>query len=348
MQYNDGYSMSLFEWETLLEGLGEKKYRAGQIFSWLHKDRVTTYEAMTNLSKSLRKTLEETVPLRGTQAVCEQRSADGETRKFLMELWDREQIETVLMRYHYGYSLCISSQVGCRMGCRFCASTLSGKKRDLLPGEMLSQIYEAERKTGCTVTHVVIMGCGEPFDNYEALLRFLELVNAPQGKNLSLRNITVSTCGLVERIRDFAALDLGVTLAVSLHAPNDTIRRRLMPVANAVPMATLMEACRDYTRRTRRRITFEYSLVRDVNDGPEQAEELADLLHGMLAHVNLIPVNPVTEREFRGSEPERVDRFRSILERRKIEVTVRREMGRDIDAACGQLRRRFEGEKLPE
>lgn len=345
MAVKDAFSMNLEEWKASLAQMGEKPFRAGQIFSWLHKNHAASYEEMTNLSKGLREKLEE-IPLHPIQVSLVQRSAKDETRKYLMGMWDGEQIETVLMKYHYGYSLCISSQVGCRMGCRFCASTLSGKKRDLTAGEMLQQVYEVEREAGVVISHVVVMGCGEPFDNYEELIRFLSLINDPAGKNLSMRNITVSTCGLVDRMRDFANLKLGVTLAVSLHAPNDELRRSIMPIANSVSMDQLMAACRDYVERTHRRITFEYAMIQNVNDGPEHARELASHIGKMLSHVNLIPVNPVKERDFKSSQKERVEQFSSILEDYGIEVTVRREMGRDIDAACGQLRRSHEKDQV--
>lgn len=345
MNTPDAYSMMPEEWKAYILSQGERSFRAPQIYGWLHRDHAFSYGDMTNLPKSLREKLAAELPLHGAKIALAQRSRSDDTVKYLMTLWDGEQIETVLMRYHYGYSLCISSQVGCRMGCRFCASTLAGRKRDLTAGEMVSQIYAVEAAEGVTVSHVVVMGCGEPFDNYDELIRFLKLITDPAGKNMSIRNLTVSTCGLTAEMRRFADLDLGVTLAVSLHASNDGIRRQIMPIANRVSMEELLDACRYYTDRTHRRITFEYALIRDVNDGPAQAKELAQRLHGMLAHVNLIPLNPVTERNLKGSDPERVKAFAGILETEHIPVTVRREMGQDIDAACGQLRRRHSQEK---
>ena len=345
MEGLDGFSLMQEDWQKLLLSMGEKPFRGRQIFEWLHGKGAVSYDQMTNLSIGLRKRLQEEVPLHLVRQCLVQKSQKDDTQKFLMSLWDHEQIETVLMKYHYGYSLCISSQVGCRMGCKFCASTLSGRKRDLTRGEMVQQIYEAERAAGVKVSHVVVMGCGEPFDNYEELLGFIKLIHDPAGKNLSLRDITVSTCGLVERMREFADLETGVTLAVSLHAPNDSIRRQLMPIANRVNMEELMAACRYYTERTHRRITFEYALARGVNDAPEHARELAGRLRGILCHVNLIPVNPVRERSLLASENPRIQRFLSILEQEKLPVTLRREMGRDIDAACGQLRRRYEDQE---
>ena len=340
MEGGDGFSLTCRQWQERMKETGQPAFRGRQIFGWLHGGKVSSYQQMSNLPKDLRERLEEEIPLHPMEVSLVQSSAKDGTRKYLMRLWDGEHIETVFMRYHYGASLCISSQVGCRMGCRFCASTLSGRIRDLTPGEMAQQIYLAERDTGETISHVVVMGCGEPFDNYEALCAFLELIHDPAGHHMSLRNITVSTCGLTERIQDFAKLDLGVTLAVSLHAPNDEIRKELMPIARKVPMDRLLQACREYTEITRRRITFEYALAQGVNDSPDHARELAGRLRGMLCHVNLIPVNPVTERDLSPSKDGRVQAFLRILEAHHIPVTLRRELGRDIDAACGQLRRR--------
>lgn len=340
--WNDALSLSLAEWRDVMAELGEPPFRAGQVFAWIHKEQVTDYASMTNLSKDLREKLTRTVPLHLPSIALTQTSADGQTRKYLVSLYDQEQIETVQMRYRYGDSLCISSQVGCRMGCRFCASTLSGRKRDLTPGEMLGQVYAAQRAGGTTVSHVDIMGCGEPLDNYQSLLRFLSLIHDAQGKNLSYRNITVSTCGLTEGIRALAREDLPITLAISLHAPNDEIRRSMMPIAARVSMDELLATCRDYADATRRRITYEYALVGGVNDAPEHAKELAARLAGTLCHVNLIPVNPIKERAYQASSKDSIRKFMEILEQHGIEVTLRREMGREIDAACGQLRRNHE------
>ena len=337
----DAGSMTAAEWRALMESWGEKPFRSTQVYAWLHKKHAG-YEDMSNLPGALRDRLMAEMPLYRAEVALVQRSSRDDTRKYLMTLHDREQVESVLMRYKYGYSICISSQVGCRMGCRFCASTLEGKKRDLTAGEMLAQIDAAEAEAGVGISHVVVMGCGEPFDNYEALMRFLALANDPDGRGLSMRNITVSTCGLVDRMRQFADEKLGVTLAVSLHAPNDEIRKRIMPIANRVSMDELLEACRYYTGTTHRRITFEYALIRDVNDQPAHAAELAGRLMGMLAHVNLIPLNPVAEREWRGSSSAGVRAFYRVLEEAGVPVTIRREMGQEIDAACGQLRRRKE------
>lgn len=265
---------------------------------------------------------------------------DG-TSKFLFELYDGNIIESVLMKYKHGNSVCISSQAGCRMGCRFCASTLLGLSRNLYPSEMLDQIYAIQRATGERVSHIVVMGTGEPFDNFEALCRMIEMLTDEQGLHISRRNITVSTCGLVPKIYEFADRYPQVTLAISLHAPNDVMRRELMPVANRYAMKELMEAAAYYVEKTGRRITFEYSLVKDVNDQKEHAEMLSALVKGLNCHVNLIPVNPVKEREYRQSEQNHIQAFQHILEKHHIQVTVRREMGRDISAACGQLRKGY-------
>ncbi len=340
----DALSMTCREWQEYFAGIGEKPFRGKQVYAWLHKEKAVAYDDMTNLPKALREKLKTEKPLRTVRSILTQHSSDGFTSKHLMALYDGECIETVTMAYHYGDSVCISSQVGCRMGCRFCASTLSGKRRDLSPGEMLGQVEEAERVHGRRISHIVVMGCGEPLENLEHLLRFVELAGDPDGAGKSLRNITVSTCGLVEQIDRLAEHDLPITLAVSLHAPNDMIRRQLMPVANRYAMEDVLAACRRYTETTHRRITFEYGMIRGMNDSFENANELADRLSGLLCHVNLIPLNPVAEREYRGSAPETVRAFAAQLEKRRIPVTVRREMGQDIDAACGQLRRSYEND----
>lgn len=275
------------------------------------------------------------------QLAKKQRSTKDETTKFLFRLRDGQCIESVLMRYEYGYSLCISSQVGCRMGCRFCASTLGGLVRNLTAGEMVQQVYAASKEASVRISHVVVMGCGEPFDNYDALLRFFSLMREEKGRGLSLRNITVSTCGLPHRIREFADCHVGVTLAVSLHAADDELRRQLMPGAARFSLDELLDACQYYTKETGRRVTFEYALIKGCNDGRDDAVRLVQRLRGMLAHVNLIPVNPVEERGLARSSPQRVREFAKVLEMGRIPVTIRREMGADIDGACGQLRNRY-------
>ena len=260
------------------------------------------------------------------------------TKKYLFRLYDGNLIESVFMRYHHGNSVCISSQVGCKMGCRFCASTLNGCVRNLEPSEMLDQIYRIQSLTGERVSNVVIMGSGEPMDNYDNVVKFLGLINSDKGLNISQRNITVSTCGLVPRIKQLAELKLQITLAISLHAPNDELRKTMMPIAYTYSIEQIMDACRYYLLQTARRISFEYSLVKGVNDSPECAKQLIKLVHGMNCHINLIPVNPIKERDYEQSEKNSIHNFKEILEKAGVNVTIRREMGRDIDGACGQLR----------
>jgi len=337
----DALSMLPEEWKEFMVSLDEKAFLGASAFRWIHAKRATSYDDMTDMPKKAREKLEKALPIVLPRMVKKQEASDG-TKKFLMELADNQAVECVLMKYRFGYSLCISSQVGCRMGCRFCASTLGGLVRNLAAGEMAGQIYQVEREENVRISHVVVMGCGEPFDNYENVLRFFRIINAPTGKNLSLRDITVSTCGLPDKIKAFADSALPVTLAVSLHAPNDSIRRKIMRIAHGVSMDELMEACRYYTDKTNRRITFEYLLIDGVNDSKENALELSGRLSGMLCHVNLIPMNPVSESAFHRSKPKNTEEFQKVLEEHHIPVTRRREMGRDIDAACGQLRRRFE------
>ena len=329
------------EMEELALSLGEKAFRGRQLFQWVHDKRVLSFDDMSNLSSRFREQLKERVTISGVTQVDKQVSGKGDTAKYLFALPDGNVIESVWMTYRHGNSVCISSQVGCRMGCTFCASTLTGLTRNLTAGEMLSQVYEIQRETGARVSNVIVMGRGEPLDNYENLLRFIRLLSHEKGIGISQRNITVSTCGLVDRIRDLMKEKLQITLAVSLHAPNDEIRRRTMPVANRYDMDTLLQACREYFQHTGRRITFEYSMIRGVNDQTEHARELAERLRGMNCHVNLIPLNEVKERECLRSRPEDVERFKLVLEQYRINVTIRREMGSDIDAACGQLRKKF-------
>ena len=338
IEKTDIKSMTIEELKSFFIELGEKAFRATQIFGWLHEKRVASYEEMTNVSKGLRERLEQECQLTTLKEIDRLESVDG-TIKFLFELEDGQAIESVLMKYHHGNSVCISSQAGCRMGCKFCASTLGGLVRHLKASEMLEQIYEIERMTGETVSNVVVMGTGEPMDNYDNLVRFVRILSAKEGKNISVRNITVSTCGLVEGIRKLAEEGLPLTLALSLHAPNDTIRKQLMPVANKYSIEEVLQACDYYYEKTSRRITYEYSLVKGVNDSTECAKELVMRLKGKNCHVNLIPVNPIKERDFQKSKNESIQNFKNILEKNRIPVTVRREMGSDINAACGQLRR---------
>ncbi|NLG02739.1 MAG: 23S rRNA (adenine(2503)-C(2))-methyltransferase RlmN [Clostridia bacterium] len=337
----DILSMPLEALSQDFEALGEKKFRAKQVFEWLHSKLVFSFMEMTNLSLTLRQLLEERYEINAVKSIKVQESKLDGTRKYLFELSDQNVIESVWMKYKHGNSVCISSQVGCRMGCRFCASTIDGLERNLTAGEMLAQIYEITKLTNERVSNVVIMGSGEPLDNYEQLLLFLSLITSPDGLCISQRNITVSTCGLVPNMIKLADEKLQITLALSLHAATDEKRKKLMPIANRYSIGQLMEACEYYFSQTGRRLTFEYSLVGGVNDTDEDARELSALLKNMNCHVNLIPVNPVKERDYIESEHKDVINFKNKLEKNRINVTIRREMGRDIDGACGQLRRSY-------
>ena len=333
-------SMTLPLLQEELMAAGEKAFRAKQLYQWMHVKLARGFEEMTNLSKELREKCRETYVYTCLEPIRIQESAIDGTRKYLFRLSDGNLVESVLMKYHHGNSVCISSQVGCRMGCRFCASTLDGLERNLLPSEMLDQIYAIQLDTGERVSNVVVMGTGEPLDNYDNLLVFLRLLTDENGLHISQRNVTVSTCGLVPQIEQLAEEKLQITLALSLHATTDEKRRNLMPIADRYSIRELMEACRYYFERTGRRITFEYSLVGGVNDTDRDAEELSALARPLGCHVNLIPVNPIKERNFVRSEDARIHAFQNMLEKYGNNVTIRREMGRDIDGACGQLRRR--------
>lgn len=341
-------SQTLEELTVLVEELGEKRFRAKQLYQWLHVHRAETFDEMTNLPKSLIGKLKAHTALTVLRQEAVQVSAIDGTRKYLFSLPDGNLIESVLMRYQHGNSVCISSQAGCRMGCRFCASAIGGLVRGLTPAEMAEQVYRIGRETGERISNIVVMGTGEPLDNYENLLRFLTMMTDENGLHISQRNITVSTCGIVPRIRQLADEKLQITLAISLHASNQKTRRELMPVAEKYDIPELLDACRYYFRQTGRRVTFEYSLVAGVNDSDAGAEELAKLLLGMNCHVNLIPVNPVKERNYRQPDRRRVHDFKNKLEKYGINVTIRRKMGRDIDGACGQLRRRFSAQREAE
>ena len=329
------------ELEETMTAMGEKPFKGRQLFEWLHKKTVGSYGQMTNLSQKLRQQLEEKYPLARLEVVDVETSAIDGTQKYLFGLADGNVIESVLMRYHHGNSVCISSQVGCRMGCRFCASTIGGLIRNLTASEMLDQVYRIQELTGERVSNVVVMGTGEPLDNYDNLVRFVRILSDEKGQNISHRNITVSTCGIVPRIRQLADEGLGITLALSLHAPNDEKRRELMPIANRYSLEEVLPACQYYFEKTGRRITFEYSLVGGKNDGQEDARQLADLISGLNCHVNLIPVNPIKERDYVQSGKKVIGNFKNKLEKYRINVTIRREMGRDINGACGQLRRSY-------
>jgi len=333
-------SMTLSGLTEEMVSMGEKPFRAKQMYQWMHVKLARGFGEMTNLSGQLRERCGQKYIYTALEAVKVQESRVDGTKKFLFCLSDGNVVESVWMKYRHGNSVCISSQVGCRMGCRFCASTLDGLERSLLPSEMLDQVYAVQRMTGERVSNVVVMGIGEPLDNYDNLITFLKILTDENGLNISQRNVTVSTCGIVPQIRRLAEEKLQITLALSLHGTTDEKRQRLMPVAKKYSIKELMEACAFYFERTGRRITFEYSLVGGVNDSEEDAEQLAALARPLCCHVNLIPVNPVKERDYRQSTGERVLAFKNKLEKSRINVTIRREMGRDIDGACGQLRHR--------
>ena len=334
-------SMSLSGMEEYLGQLGEPRFRAGQVFEWIQSRRAVSFDGMTNLPKSLREKLGSECYIENLSILTVQESKIDRTRKYLFGLRDGNCVESVFMRYHFGNSVCISSQVGCRMGCGFCASTLHGLVRSLTASEMLEQIYAIARETGERISHVVVMGMGEPFDNYDNLIRFLGLLTCPEGMNLSQRSVTVSTCGIVPGIRRFTGEGLHVTLALSLHAATDEQRRKIMPVANRWSIAELMEACGEYSRVTGRQVTFEYSLIKGVNDSRADALGLVKLAKPLRAHINLIPVNPVRERGFSHPDSEGVRAFKMELEKHGVNVSIRRALGKDIDGACGQLRNRY-------
>ncbi len=333
--------MDSAELEQFIIEMGEPGFRAKQLFEWIHGKHAADFAEMTNLPKTLREKLESTAKLPRTEVVRKLVSQKDGTRKYLFALENGSVIESVLMKYEYGNTVCISTQAGCRMGCQFCASTLDGVERSLTAGEMLSQVYEIQKDCGERVSGVVLMGSGEPLDNYENVLKFLRLINDRKGQNMGQRHITLSTCGLIDKIYELAEENLQITLAVSLHAPNDGIRNSIMPISRANPMDTLLSAWRAYAEKTKRRITFEYAMMQGVNDSDACARELAGRLRHMLCHVNLIPVNDVKERAFVKSSDERVRRFAAILQDNSVETTVRRRLGSDIDAACGQLRRGY-------
>jgi len=332
-------SMTLEELEADFSELGLPKYRAGQVFSWLHRG-AGNFAEMSNLPKSLRAELAQRYTLCAPVAVRKQESQRDGTIKYLWRLSDGNCVETVLMRYRYGNTVCVSSEVGCAMGCAFCASTLGGLVRRLTAGEILDQVLYTQLDSGLPVSHIVLMGIGEPLDNFDAVMRFLELVNHPEGMNISMRHISLSTCGLTERIDKLASLHLQLTLSVSLHAPDDETRNRIMPVNKSCGVDKLLDTCRRYYAETGRRISFEYAMIDGVNDTRRHAELLAKKLAGMGAHVNMIPLNNVEESPLKPSSRENIRRFQQILERAGIPATVRRSLGGDIDASCGQLRRK--------
>ena len=337
-------SMTQSEIGAVFQELGLPAFRAKQVYSWLHKG-VRSYDEMTNLPKSLRDVLSEKYPIHPPKVVRKQESAKDGTIKYLWQLQDGNCVETVLMRYRYGSTVCISTEVGCGMGCAFCASTIGGLVRRLEPYEMLDEVLFTQVDSGQTVSHVVLMGIGEPLDNFDNVIRFLELVNSPEGLNISMRHISLSTCGLVPKIDALAQRKLQLSLAISLHGPNDEIRGRLMPVNRAYPMDQLLAACRRYYAATSRRIHFEYAMIDGVNDSEDNAKELLQRLKGLPAHVNMIPLNHVEESPLKPSSRTAVAKFQKILEAGGVTATVRRTLGGDIDASCGQLRRKYTKEK---
>ncbi len=338
MEKKDILSLNLSELEQLMLEMGEKKFRAKQIFQWLHVKRVFDFVEMTDISNQLRQKLSDSFCIKRLFVQKKLESSIDNTVKYLYRLPDGNFVETVLMEYNYGRSICVSTQVGCKMGCRFCASAIAGFVRNLTPSEILMQIYETEKDAGIRVSGVVLMGIGEPLDNYENVMRFLELVSDKNGNNLSLRHISLSTCGIVPKIYELAEKKLGLTLSVSLHSADNDRRSEIMPVNRKYDMFSLVKACRDYIDRTGRRVTFEYAVIDGVNCSEGDADKLASLLRGMNCHVNLIPVNKVRERNYRTARSG-VEQFAKLLAKRGINATIRRTLGSDIEAACGQLRR---------
>ena len=341
MEKIDIKSLDLEELTNLIIELGEKKFRSKQIYEWIHVRLVESFDEMTNISVAFREKLKETCYLTVHKPVEILTSKIDGTQKYLFMLSDGSVIESVLMKYHHGNSVCISTQVGCRMGCRFCASTLDGLERNLKPSEMLDEIYRIQKLTGERVSNIVLMGTGEPMDNFDNVIKFLKLISDENGLHISQRNITISTCGIVDGIRKLADSGVQVTLALSLHASDDETRKSLMPVANKYTIAQILEACDYFFQKTGRRVSFEYSLVAGVKDTEEEAGKLVSLLKGKNCHVNLIPVNPIKERDYRQSDKVAIDKFKNKLEKNRINVTIRREMGRDIEGACGQLRKSY-------
>ncbi len=339
MEKTDILSLSGEELEKALLQMGQPRYRAVQIFDWLHKRRAVSFDEMTNIPKSLLLQLGDNFVIFDCTIEKKQKSMYDDTVKYLFSLYDGELIECVVMKYKYGSTVCVSTQVGCKIGCAFCASGINGFKRNLRVSEMLSQVYAAGRDLGIKPSHVVLMGMGEPLDNFDNVVKFLSLISCPSGQNIGMRKISVSTSGIVPRIYELAKLNLGVTLSVSLHAANDEIRSSLVPVNKKWGVGELVEACRFYTKATSRRISFEYTMIAGQNDGDECAFSLAALLKGLLCHVNLIPVNEVTGKNNKRSGEKQIEAFLSILAANGINATVRRSLGSDIDASCGQLRR---------
>ncbi len=334
-------SMTLAQMQSAFSAMGEPKFRAKQVFTWLHKG-AESFDEMTNLSLPLRKKLDETYYITVPKPVRVQRSQKDGTIKYLWKLRDGNCVESVLMQYHHGNSVCISSEVGCPMGCKFCASTLGGLVRRLSPSELLDQVLFSQKNSGLPISNIVLMGIGEPLDNFDNVMQFLELVNSPDGMNIGMRHISLSTCGLVDKIHLLAERKLQLTLSVSLHSPDDESRSKIMPVNRRWNVDTLLQACREYFEATGRRVSFEYTMIDGVSDSPQQAELLAKKLQGMAAHVNMIPLNAVDETGLRCSSRQAIAEFQRILEKSGVTATVRRTLGSDIDASCGQLRRKYE------
>lgn len=339
MEKADILSYRKAELKEFMEDMGEAPFRGGQIFRWLHNGKAADFDVMTNISAPLRDKLREKAFIGSVKYLKKYKSCEDETIKYLFETQKGYIIESVLMKYEYGYSVCVSTQAGCRMGCAFCASTIGGLEENLTAGEIVSQIYEIEKCEGIRVSRVVMMGCGEPLDNFENSVRFIDIISDKDGAGISRRRITLSTCGLVDKMYELLKLDLPITLAVSLHAPNDDIRRKLMPVAKKYDIEKVLAAAEEYGKVSGRRVTLEYSLIKGVNDSLENAGELAERIKGRGLHVNLIPINPVEERSFSKSTDKAVRAFSRILTEASVENTIRRSLGKDIDAACGQLRK---------
>jgi 23S rRNA (adenine2503-C2)-methyltransferase len=336
-------SLSFDELSNEIQNLGLPKFRANQIYKWLHQSGVASFDEMTNLSKDFRAKLNENYFIPNCVIEDKYVSKLDETVKYLFRLYDGEYVESVIMKYKYGYTICVSSQVGCKMGCRFCASTLAGFKRNLLASEMESQLHAAQNDLGIRISHIVLMGIGEPLDNYNNVIKFLRTVNDEKGLNISLRDVTISTCGIVPAIYDLMNENMPVTLTLSLHAPNDKLRSTMMPVNDRWGVDEVIKACKDYANKTKRRVSFEYTLINGVNDSKACARELASKLHGFISHVNLIPVNDVEERGNVRSSDDTVRNFQDTLKSLGINATIRRTLGKDINASCGQLRRKKNG-----
>lgn len=335
-------SLTYEQLQELLKQLSQPKYKADQVFSWLYRG-VTSFDEMSDISKALREKLAECSVITVPQIERKLVSAVDGTVKYLWRLHDGEYVESVVMKYHHGNTICVSTQVGCRMGCAFCASTKNGLVRNLTAGEICDQVIFAEKDTGERISNIVLMGIGEPLDNFDNVMTFLKNINHEKGKNIGYRHISLSTCGLVDKIYELAKIDIPITLSISLHAPNDEKRKAIMPVARKWDVETLLKACRDYVKVTTRRISFEYTMIQGQNDSLDDARELAKRLRGCLCHVNLIPVNTIAERDFTRSRKDAIEAFRSELERLGITATVRRTLGADINASCGQLRNKANG-----